>query len=48
MPVGRTLPRAEMVDGFNSDRIHFGLPGTEHVDGVTPLREVITQLVTRS
>jgi len=48
MPEGRTAPRAEMVDGFNSGWIHFGVPGTEHVDGVTPLREVINQLVTRS
>ena len=47
MPEGRTAPRAEMVDGFNSGWIHFGVPGTEHVDGATPLREVITQLVTR-
>jgi NAD(P)H dehydrogenase (quinone) len=47
MPEGRTAPRAEMVDGFNSGWIHFGVPGTEHVDGVTPLRTVITQLVTR-
>jgi NAD(P)H dehydrogenase (quinone) len=48
MPEGRTAPRAEMVDGFNSGWIHFGVPGTEHVDGPTPLRAVITQLVTRS
>ena len=47
MPEGRTAPRAEMVDGFNSGWIHFGVPGTEHVDEATPLREVITQLVTR-
>jgi NAD(P)H dehydrogenase (quinone) len=44
---GRTAPRVEMVDGFNSGWIHFGVPGTEHVDGATPLREVITQLATR-
>jgi uncharacterized protein YbjT (DUF2867 family) len=47
MPEGRTAPRAEMVDGFNSGWIHFGVPGAEHVDGATPLRVVITQLVTR-
>jgi NAD(P)H dehydrogenase (quinone) len=47
MPKGGTAPRAEMVDGFNSGWIHFGVPGTEHVDGPTPLRAVITQLVTR-
>jgi NAD(P)H dehydrogenase (quinone) len=47
MPEGGTAPRAEMVDGFNSGWIRFGIPGTEHVDGTTPLRSVITQLVTR-
>jgi len=47
MPEGRTAPRAEMVDGFNSGWIHFRVPGTEHVDGTTLLREVITQLVSR-
>ena len=47
MPEGRTAPRAEMVDAFNSGWIHFGVPGTEHVVGATPLREVIAQLVTR-
>ncbi|WP_433975930.1 NmrA family NAD(P)-binding protein [Tunturiibacter lichenicola] len=47
MPEGRTAPRAEMVDGFNSGWIHFGVSGTEHVEGGTTLREVITQLVTR-
>jgi hypothetical protein len=26
MPEGRTAPRAEMVDGFNSGWIHFGVP----------------------
>jgi len=48
MPQGRTAPRAEMVDAFNSGWIHFGVPGTEHVAGATPLQAVITQLVTRS
>ena len=48
MPEGRTAPRAEMVDGFNSGWIHFGLAGTEHVVGTTPLREVIAYLVSRS
>src|SRR5277367_1782834 len=33
MPEGRTESRAEMVDGFNSGWIHFGVPGTEHVIG---------------
>jgi len=48
MPEGRTAPRAEMVDAFNSGWIHFGVPGTEPVKGTTTLRAVITQLVTRS
>lgn len=48
MPEGRTGPRAEMVDGFNSGWIHFGVAGTEHVVGRTPLREVIAHLVSRS
>ena len=48
MTEGRTAPRAEMVDGFNSGWIHFGVTGTEHVVGTTPLREVIADLVSRS
>ena len=48
MPEGRTAPRAEMVDGFNSGWIHFGVLGIEHVKGATTLREVIAQLVTGS
>ena len=47
MPERRTATRAEMVDGFNSGWIHFGVQGTEHVDAATPLPAVITQLVTR-
>jgi hypothetical protein len=39
--------QVEMVDGFNSGWIHFVVPGTEHVDGATPLREAIIKLVTR-
>jgi len=44
MPEGRTEPRAEMVDGFNSGWIHFGVPGTEHVTGATSLTSVIAKL----
>jgi NAD(P)H dehydrogenase (quinone) len=44
MPEGRTEPRAEMVDGFNSGWIHFGVPGTEHITGATSLTSVIAQL----
>ena len=45
MPEGRTEPRAEMVDGFNSSLIHFGVPGTEHITGATSLTSVIAKLV---
>jgi NAD(P)H dehydrogenase (quinone) len=46
MPQGRTETRAEMVDGFNSGWIHFGVPGTEHVTGTTSLTSVIAKLAT--
>jgi NAD(P)H dehydrogenase (quinone) len=45
MQEGRTEPRAEMVDGFNSGWIHFGVPGTEHITGFTSLTSVIAKLV---
>jgi NAD(P)H dehydrogenase (quinone) len=45
MPAGRTEPRAEMVDGFNSRWIHFGVPGTEHITGAVSLTSVIAELV---
>jgi hypothetical protein len=45
MPKGLTEPRADMVDGFNSGWIHFGVPGTEHVTGTTSLASVIAKLV---
>ena len=45
MPEGRTEPRAEMVDGFNSGWIHFGVPGTEHITGTTTLTSVMAKLV---
>jgi NAD(P)H dehydrogenase (quinone) len=44
MPEGRTEPRAEMVDGFNSGWIHFGVAGTEHFTGTTNLTSVIAKL----
>src|SRR5271156_916736 len=46
MPEGRTEPRAEMVDAFNSGWIHFGVPGTEHITGTTSLTSVIAKFVT--
>jgi NAD(P)H dehydrogenase (quinone) len=45
MPEGRTEPRAEMVDGFNSGWIQFGVPGTEHITGTTSLTSVMAQLL---
>jgi len=45
MPQGRTETRAEMVDGFNSGWIHFGVAGTEHITGATSLTSVIANLV---
>ena len=44
MPEGRTEPRAEMVDGFNSGWIHFGVPGAEHITGTTSLTSVMAKL----
>jgi NAD(P)H dehydrogenase (quinone) len=44
MPEGRTEPRAEMVDGFNSGWIHFHVPGTEHIKGTTTLTSVMAKL----
>jgi uncharacterized protein YbjT (DUF2867 family) len=48
MPEGRTESRAEMVDGFNSGWIDFGVAGTEHIKGPTTLAPVIAQLVANS
>ena len=48
MPEGRTEPRAEMVDGFNSGWIHFGVPRTEHITGSTGLTSVVAKLVSNS
>src|ERR1700678_2293620 len=45
MPEGRTEPRAEMVDGFNSGWIHFGVPGTEHITGTSNLTSAVARLV---
>ena len=48
MREGRTEPRAEMVDGFNSGWIHFGVVGTEHIKGSTGLTSVVAKLVLNS
>src|SRR5277367_1664992 len=45
MPEGRTEPRAEMVDGFNSGWIHFGVPGAERITGANSLTSVVAKLV---
>jgi NAD(P)H dehydrogenase (quinone) len=41
----RTAYRIEMLDGFNSGWIDFGVAGTEHLVGVVTLEEVLTTLV---
>jgi len=46
MPEGRTDPRAEMVDAFNSGWIHFGNERTEKFTGATVLNTVIAKLIT--
>jgi NAD(P)H dehydrogenase (quinone) len=45
MPADRTGPRAEMVDGFNSGLIHFGVPDTENYVGATELCTVLKSLI---
>ena len=44
MPADRTRPRAEMVDGFNSGLIHFGVSDTENYIGTTELSTVLKGL----
>lgn len=41
VPEGRTAARTEMVEGFNSGWIHFGLAGTEPVRGTVELETAI-------
>ncbi len=43
MPPGRTDLYEEMIDACNSDWIHFGVPGTEHIPGTTPAAQVFAQ-----
>jgi NAD(P)H dehydrogenase (quinone) len=45
MPADRTGPRAEMVDGFNSGLIHFGVSDTENYVGATELATVLKEIV---
>jgi NAD(P)H dehydrogenase (quinone) len=47
MPADRTAPRIEMLDGFNSGWIQFGVKGTEHQQGVIELEEVLKSLIER-
>lgn len=44
MPPGTTGPYEEMVDGFNSGWIHFGVPGTEAVAGTVTASQFFAQL----
>jgi NAD(P)H dehydrogenase (quinone) len=43
-PADRTGPRIEMLDGFNSGWIRFGVPGAEHVTSTTELKTVLKAL----
>jgi uncharacterized protein YbjT (DUF2867 family) len=46
-PEDRTALRVEMLDGFNSGWIDFGIPGTESAVGKTQLSTVLAQLAGR-
>jgi NAD(P)H dehydrogenase (quinone) len=48
VPADRTAYRIEMLDGFNSGWISFGVPGTEHVVGTTTFETVLAGLVARA
>lgn len=45
MPADRTRLRIEMVDAFNSGRVHFGVAGTESVRGEITIGALVRQLV---
>ena len=45
---GSTEGRDKNASKSNSGRIHFGVIGTEHVEGTTPLRAVIAHFVSQS
>ena len=44
LPPGQTGLYEEMMDGFNSGWIHFGVPGTEPVAGTTPAAQFFTEV----
>ena len=48
MPKGRTAPRMEMLDGFNSGWIDFEYTGTEHLKGKSTLEDVLKKLVSKT
>lgn len=48
LPRGRTDLYEEMMDGFNSGWIDFGVPGTEPVAGTTTTAELFAQTGERS
>ena len=43
MPPGTTGPYEEMIDGFNSGWIHFGVPGTEPIAGTVTAAQVFAR-----
>lgn len=45
VPQGRTAPRIEMVDGFNSGWIDFERTGTESFKGKQTIEDVFTKLI---
>jgi len=47
-PANKTELRIQMLDGFNSGWMDFGVEGTEHVKGTVSLEEVVKSLVETS
>jgi NAD(P)H dehydrogenase (quinone) len=45
IPAEKTAYRIEMLDGFNSGYISFGVPATEHVTGTIPLEDALKSLL---
>jgi uncharacterized protein YbjT (DUF2867 family) len=46
-PEERTALRVEMLDGFNSGWIDFGVPDAERVNGQTKLQSVLESLIAK-
>ena len=48
IPIDRSGPYIEMNDSFNSRRIDFGVPGTEHIQGTINLVTAVDALAKRA